>query len=239
MLGRKAKGKTTQRSDKKSLPAKQEVESLLGDARAEADQIGMSATKMNLGLDKVVDCSRNSGETQKEQEQKIVSMQQKLEELQGKVLHLQQQYEAEVTFRQKQQEHVLELMDQSKHYTSLVKALQSDPEGPEGETLRREKLQQLVKLLKENNIVLGHMAKDGSQQQKCAEAEPAFHAKQAFASLWEQAAVILEQSQETGRQQEKLLSEMETVGSAYMEQQESIEKLDQILETCKQQLVNG
>ena len=240
MLRRREKEEKTVRAGKRKDDAPrtpeqtEELESMASDAIVETDQISMSASRMNASLNKVRTYAKGTREERDRQCRQSERAREELAALRQEVERLQGAWERETACRQELQRQVLELMEHSKHYTGLIKALQKDQPDSEAEAKeRREKLQQLVQLLKENNKKLGNIAKALGQQEKLQQREPAF--------LWEEKAVMLDQfleeaaggSQADLARQEALLGELETVDTCFAQQQESTEHLEKILEDMK------
>ena len=94
MLRRKDReGKTVRASKRKSgvqlSPAgRQEMDVMVGDAMVETDQIGMSASRMDAGLSKVVNHAKDTEEELEEEEQRVERMRQETENLRREVTRL-------------------------------------------------------------------------------------------------------------------------------------------------------
>lgn len=92
-------------------------------AQVEIDQLGMSATKMDRSLTKVVDFARDTEETMDKATEALDHMEQKISEAKGYTGRLCEAYEEGMEFAGKQQEALCQLQEQSKHYTGLSKSL--------------------------------------------------------------------------------------------------------------------
>ena len=247
MLRRKDREGKTVRASKRKIDAqlspagRQEMDVMVGDAMVEADQISMSASRMDAGLSKVVNHAKDTGEKLGEQEQRIARMRQETEELRREVTRLRELCEGEQACRLFVEKKILEMIDHSKHYTSLVKALSGGPAGGGasddiGEERRKDKLHQLVLLLKENNITLTGMAKELAQQRRVAEQEPPFSLEKGLDEVQKTLEISESCARENASRQRAILDEMETVGENYIQQQESVGKLEELLNAMKRQL---
>lgn len=247
MLRRKDReGKTVRASKRKSgvqlSPAgRQEMDVMVGDAMVETDQIGMSASRMDAGLSKVVNHAKDTEEELEEEEQRVERMRQETENLRREVTRLRELCEKEQACRLFLEKKILEMIDHSKHYTSLVKALSGGTSGERAsrgaeEERRKDKLHQLVLLLKENNITLTGMARELAQQRRVAEQEAPFSLEKSLDEVLKGLESSAACVQEDASRQRAILEEMETVGENYMQQQESVRKLEDLLNAMKLQL---
>lgn len=216
----------------------QDIEELLdllvGNARVENDQISMSASRIKTSQGRVRDHAKGMREEQRRQMDRVEKTQQGLEQLKKEIARLQEAYEQETACRMRQQEKVLELMEHSKHYTNLMKALQRPVQADaQGRQERQESLRQLVQLLKENNIMLGNMAKALAGQQRQREREYPFCAQDQVALLEQLVTEVSGASQANLARQDAILGEMETVEKCCGQQQESVRILEEIFEQMK------
>lgn len=206
----------------------------VGNARVENDQISMSASRIGISLGRVRDHAKGMREEQLRQMDRAEKMRQELALLKQEIARLQAAYDQETFCRVKQQEKVLELMEHSKHYTNLMKVLQRPLHADAQEQKeRQEKLQQLVQLLKENNIMLGTMAKMSAEQQRKWEGESPFHAQEQILFLEQLATEAAGSFQVNLARQEAVLGEMETVEKCCAQQQESVRTLEALFEQMK------
>lgn len=100
-----------------------EVEQQVAEARVEIDQLGMSASKMDRGLTRVVDCARDTKETLDAAENSFAGIVDRMQDVNCQAQRNAQQYLDRQTFLQKQQDELIKLQEQSKHYTGLSKAI--------------------------------------------------------------------------------------------------------------------
>lgn len=213
------------------------LDQIVGNARVENDQISMSASRIRISQGRTKDHTRGMREEQLHQIDRMEKAQQQLIQLEKEIGRMRIAYEQEIACRQAQQNKVLELMEHSKHYTNLMKILQRPfPADEEGKAERQEKLQQLVVLLKENNIMLGNMAKALAGQQRQCEKEQPFCAQEQTVQLQQHMADTEGSCRVNLARQEAVLGEMETMEKCCGQQKESVERLEQLFEQMKRQM---
>ena len=214
------------------------LEPLVGNARVESDQISMSASRVGISQDRAADHARGAREELLRQMDQAEKAQQKITELEREIGRMREAYEQEVLCRKAQQERVLQLMEHSKHYTSLMKALQrpavSGGQEKNAQEERRETLKRLVQLLKENNIMLGNMAKELARQQRQWEQANPFFRKEEPKGVSRWIEENVSSSRANLARQEAILGEMETVEQCLAQQKDSVGKLEQVLDEMKE-----
>ncbi len=285
-----------------------EVRQGVAEAQVEIDQLGMSASRMDRGLTKVVDCARDTREIQEEAgeiyEDAIEQMQQICRQAQLNT----SQYRDRQAFLQKQQEELINLQEQSKHYTGLSKtifelsseqnkslenlqsqfegmqsflwtmsnlalrsAIEAGRMGDEGkqyikaaedirtlsgdfadkmeETLKEvsqmkescqemdKQMHQFISLLKDNNVSLGRITAgtEGENQKSTEDAQVLEDSLTEEAERLDKLQSAMEQSK---NRQEQILLEMESIGTCYMEQQDSTKKMENIIRKMKGMLLD-
>lgn len=95
----------------------------VADARVEIDQLGISASKMDRSLTKVVDFARDTQELQNSAIETMADMGQQIACSKEQLKELYGAYEDGVAFAKEQQTSLQRLQEQSKRYTGLSKTL--------------------------------------------------------------------------------------------------------------------
>ena len=95
----------------------------VADARVEIDQLGISASKMDRSLTKVVDFARDTQELQNSAIESMADMGQQIACSKEQLKELYGAYEDGVAFAKEQQTSLQRLQEQSKRYTGLSKTL--------------------------------------------------------------------------------------------------------------------
>ena len=95
----------------------------VAEAQVEIDQVGMSATKMDRSLTRVVDFARETKETADKARQSLEDVRQEISHAQEGLDVLYGVYDEGVDFARHQQEALHRLQEQSKRYTGLSKTL--------------------------------------------------------------------------------------------------------------------
>ncbi len=110
------------------------VEARTAEVQMEIDQLGMSATRLDRSLTKVVDYAKNTKEKQVETEEHVTQIEEKMDGVQQVFADVQQAYSEKQEYIERQQAGLAELQDQSKHYTGLSKKV-ADISSKDGESI--------------------------------------------------------------------------------------------------------
>ncbi|MDD6194816.1 MAG: methyl-accepting chemotaxis protein [Lachnospiraceae bacterium] len=95
----------------------------VAEAQVEIDQLGMSATKMDRSLTKVVDFARDTKETADKAQETLEEVKQQMSTAREQLDVICGAYAGGIDFAQRQQEALHQLQEQSKRYTGLSKTL--------------------------------------------------------------------------------------------------------------------
>ena len=276
-------------------------------ARVELDQIGMSATRMDKSLTKVVDYSKDSVNVEQQSSEALAEMTSTLLDISGQNTTLYGAYHTLGEEYRAQKDALLNLMEQSKHYTNITKnlaestndyqehatamldetakmteygksmgvlalnsAIEAGRLGDSGteyikaaEEVRdyaerydasarqmeeeitglqesiqgtSEQIHQLIVLLKENNVLLSKLAGMSSDQCAKMEQEQIRSSQEQVKELNQQILILQKNSQTVTNAQQLILGEMESIGTCYMEEQDSTKKMETTFDGMKQLL---
>lgn len=155
----------------------QSVSSDTAEAQMDVDQIQMSAAKMDRSLTKVVDYARDTKEDQQMMEQGLQDTIERMRQDGLYIQQLQQAYESDLDFLEAQKTALMELMEQSKHYTGLSKAVAEGVDRERSDVKRMSgqlsSLQQFTGTISsialQAAIDAGRMGEDGSAFVQSAE----------------------------------------------------------------------
>lgn len=276
------------------------------EARVEVDQLGMSASRMDRSLTRVVDYARDTKENQESVSSELDEMTEQIGEAITWVEDFADKHDKKCAFVEKVQEEMNELQEQSKHYTNLSKTM-SDLSAKEGTQLvaaisklkslesfagtirtlalqsaidagrmgeeatqyiktaeeirslssdfanegqdlikeleeakaadeeRDQQMHSFISLLRENTVLLGKIATQAKdeKQQNCFDA---VELEKELTAIKTRLNDIQAQLQQGAQQQGKIMDEMESVGTCFMEQQDSTAKIEKRIENTKRML---
>lgn len=100
-----------------------QVERAASDATMEMDQIGMSAARMDGSLTKVVDYAKDTKQAQKDSDEELLAVSEKMTDCIQKAVQLQKAYDRAYDEVASREEELADLREHSKYYTDLSKKL--------------------------------------------------------------------------------------------------------------------
>ncbi len=185
------------------------------DAVVELDQIGMSATRMDSSLTKIVDHSKEMLCTQQENGQVLQELAELVEKAAGDQQKLFQQYQHLDQSYEEQNDAIFQMIEQSKHYTNISKKLsesvhiyQNSAKVFEEETQRMKEVGHNISALALHSAIeAGRLGEGGSDYIRSAEEirDYAMGYQQGSDALSKAASQLMEQSLQSSQEIHQLI----------------------------------